>query len=92
MEHSASGFESSTGTATKAYHESIAMMTPAQQITELRQYNGDLEEEIRSLKEKLRRLEEIERQEREEEWKDGLPYFVINIPRLRIFYTKLTIA
>ena len=29
--------------------------------------------------------------EEEEEWKDGLPYYILHYPEIKIFYTKLTI-
>lgn len=28
----------------------------------------------------------------EEEWREGLPYFVLTIPKLKAFYTRLTIS
>ena len=29
--------------------------------------------------------------EEEEEWKDGLPYYILHYPEIKVFYTKLTI-
>jgi hypothetical protein len=28
----------------------------------------------------------------DEQWKDGLPYFMLHIPKVLLFYTKLTIS